>query len=99
VSLEDLARAPKAGASGFVPQEIGRSGVEKDGYRFTVVRSRADGVTDVATAAATCNGSAPAGASFASAEPIDKGKGDAAALPKRADDPHSGPASPNPVGR
>ena len=73
VSLEDLAKPPQAGGSPFVPGDIGTNGVRKDGYRFTVVRSRAAGVADVGTVAATCNGSAatPATGYFASAEPTD----------------------------
>jgi hypothetical protein len=76
VSLQDLAKPPGSGGSPFVPADIGRNGVKTDGYRFAVVRSRAAGVTDVRTAAATCNGAtaAPASAYFASAEPIGPGK-------------------------
>ena len=73
VSLEDLARPPRAGGSPFVPGDIGTNGVRKDGYRFNVVRSRAAGVVDVGTVAATCNGSTatPSSGYFASAEPTD----------------------------
>ncbi len=73
VSLEDLAKQPRTGGSPFVPGDIGTNGVRKDGYRFTVVRSRAAGVADVGTVAATCNGSTatPASGYFASAEPTE----------------------------
>ena len=79
VSLESLAKPPRNGGSPFVPADIGTNGVMKDGYRFTVVRSRAAGVADVGTVAETCNGSTatPASGYFASAEPTDpsrKGK-------------------------
>jgi hypothetical protein len=76
VSLENLAKPPRAGGSPFVPGDIGTNGVRKDGYRFTVVRSRAAGVADVGTVAATCNGSTatPASGYFASAEPTDPGR-------------------------
>jgi hypothetical protein len=76
VSLENLAKPPRAGGSPFVPGDIGTNGVRKDGYRFTVVRNRAAGVTDVGTVAATCNGSTatPASGYFASAEPTDPGR-------------------------
>jgi hypothetical protein len=59
-----------------VPGDIGTNGVRKDGYRFTVVRSRSAGVADVGTVAATCNGSTatPATGYFASAEPTDPGR-------------------------
>ena len=71
VSLEALARPPRAGGSPFVPGDIGTNGVRKDSYRFSVVRSLAAGVADVGTVAATCNGSTgtPASGYFASAEP------------------------------
>jgi hypothetical protein len=73
VSLEDLAKAPKAGGSPFVIGGIGTNGVMEDGYRFAVVRSRAAGVVDVGTVATTCNGSTatPASGYFASAAPTD----------------------------
>lgn len=76
VSLEDLAKPPRAGGSPFAPGDIGTNGVRKDGYRFTVVRSRAAAVADVGTVAATCNGSTatPASGYFASAEPTDPGR-------------------------
>ena len=76
VSLENLAKPPRAGGSPFVPGDIGTNGVRKDGYRFAVVRSRAAGVTDIGTVAATCNGSTatPASGYFASAEPTDPGR-------------------------
>jgi hypothetical protein len=76
VSLDDLAKAPKAGGSPFVLVDIGTNGVRRDGYRFAVVRSRAAGVVDVGTVATTCNGSTatPATGYFASAEPASPGR-------------------------
>ena len=76
VSLEDLAKPPRAGGGAFVPADIGTNGVRRDGYRFAVVRSRAVGVADVGTVATTCNGSTatPASGYFASAEPAAPGK-------------------------
>lgn len=100
VSLEDLAKPPRAGGSPFVPGDIGTNGVRKDGYRFTVVRSRTAGVADVGTVAATCNGSTatPASGYFASAEPTDPGrKGkryfatDASGIVYRSDRPIANP--------
>jgi hypothetical protein len=75
VTLQDLARPPRGGGVGFVSPDLGMNGVTKSGYRFTVVRSRAAGVADVGTVAATCNGSTatPASGYFASAEPTAPG--------------------------
>jgi hypothetical protein len=104
VSLENLAKPPRAGGSPFVPGDLGTNGVRKDGYRFTVVRSRAVGVTDVGTVAATCNGSTatPASGYFASAEPDDpnrKGKRyfatDANGVVYRSDRPIENPIRPS----
>ncbi len=104
VSLENLAKPPRAGGSPFVPGDIGTNGVRKDGYRFTVVRSRAAGVTDVGTVAATCNGSTatPASGYFASAEPTDPGrKGqryfatDASGIVYQSDRPIANPILPS----
>jgi hypothetical protein len=104
VSLEDLAKSPRAGGSPFVPGDIGTNGVRKDGYRFTVVRSRAAGVADVGTVAATCNGSTatPASGYFASAEPTDparKGRRyfatDASGIVYSSDRPIANPIQPS----
>lgn len=72
VSLEDLAKPPTSGGDAFISADLSRSGAEKSGYRFSVSRDRTPGNIDIGTAAATCNGSssAPAGAYFATAEPI-----------------------------
>ena len=105
VSLDDLARAPKAvGSRPFVPGDIGTNGVMKDGYRFTVVKSRAAGVADVGTVATTCNGATatPASGYFASAEPTDPGrKGrryfatDASGIVYQSDRPIANPILPS----
>jgi hypothetical protein len=104
MSLENLAKPPRAGGSPFVPGDISTNGVRKDGYRFAVVRSRAAGVTDVGTVAATCNGSTatPASGYFASAEPTDPGrKGrryfatDASGIVYQSDRPIANPIRPS----
>ena len=71
VSLEDLAKPPTGGGEPFISPDLATNGVTKSGYRLTLARGAAPGVTDVGTAAATCNGSGntPASAFFASAEP------------------------------
>jgi type II secretory pathway pseudopilin PulG len=75
VSLGDLARPPKTGGEGFVPPYLAMNGIEKNGYRISVAKSLADGVTDTGTAEATCNASAaaPSSSYFASAEPTTPG--------------------------
>jgi hypothetical protein len=104
VSLENLAKPPRAGGSPFVPGDIGTNGVMKDSYRFTIARSRAAGVVDVGTVAATCNGSTatPASGYFASAEPTDparKGKRyfatDASGIVYQSDRPIANPIRPS----
>jgi hypothetical protein len=104
VSLENLAKPPRAGGSPFVPGDIGTNGVMKDGYRFAVVRSKAAGVVDVGTVAATCNGSTatPVSGYFASAEPTDparKGRRyfatDASGIVYQSDRPIANPIRPS----
>ncbi len=104
MSLDDLAKAPKAGGSPFVIGDIATNGVMKDGYRFAVVRSRAGGVADVGTVATTCNGSAstPASGYFASAEPTNparKGRRyfatDASGVVYQSDRPIANPILPS----
>jgi type IV pilus assembly protein PilA len=75
VALEDLARPPAGRSEGFVSPDLGTTGVAKSGYRFTLAKNAAPGVTDSGTAASTCNGSAsaPATSFFAVAEPITPG--------------------------
>ena len=104
VTLQDLARPPRDGGVGFVSPDLGMNGVTKSGYRFTVEKDRADGVTDMGTAAATCNGStaAPASGYFASAEPTAPGTSgvryfatDARGVVFRSDRPIANPIRPS----
>ena len=75
VTLDDLAKPPSASGQGFISPDLGTNGVTKSGYRVTVAKDAAAGVSDVGTAAATCNGSTatPASSYFASAEPVTPG--------------------------
>ena len=77
ISLEDLAR-PQRGGQGFISPDLATDGATVSGYKMTVVKNARKGVTDVSTAAATCNGSAgnPASSFFASAEPVQPSTGD-----------------------
>jgi hypothetical protein len=74
VSLEDLAK-PASNGSRFIAPDLGRNGVEKSGYLFTVARDRSPNTVDAGTPASTCNGSTgqPASSYFAWAEPVDRG--------------------------
>lgn len=78
ITLEDLARPERAGGSGFVAPDLATNGSTVSGYRFTLAKGAGKGVSDVSTAAATCNGSAgnPASSFFASAEPVRFSTGD-----------------------
>jgi type IV pilus assembly protein PilA len=75
VSLDDLVKPSKDNNVGFVGAEMGRNGVMKSGYRFTVMRDAAPEVTDMGTAADTCNRSTgtPASSFVATAEPVQPG--------------------------
>jgi hypothetical protein len=104
VSLGDLAKPPRTGGGPFVPGDIGRNGATMDGYRFTLVRSRAGGVTEVGAAAATCNGATatPASGYFATAEPTAPGTSgkryfatDASGIVYRSDRPIANPIRPS----
>jgi hypothetical protein len=77
ISLEDLARPPRGG-QGFISPDLATNGATVSGYKMTVVKNARKGVTDVSTAAATCNGSAGNAASsfFASTEPVQPATGD-----------------------
>lgn len=75
VSLDDLAKPPTNGGSGFISSDLGQNGVVRSGYIITVTRDESPITADVSTAAATCNGSKyqPASSYFASAEPLTPG--------------------------
>ena len=75
VALDDLAKPPRGGGLGFILSDLGTNGVTKSGYRVRLAKDASAGVSDVGTAAATCNASArnPASSYFASAEPVTPG--------------------------
>jgi len=72
VTLDDLVKPPNGDRQGFISDDLGINGVTKSGYVISLARDAAPGVTDVGTAASTCNGStaSPASSYFASAEPV-----------------------------
>lgn len=77
VALDDLATPPSGSGQGFISPDLRTNGVAKSGYTVTLARDAAAGVTDVGTAAATCNASTrtPASSYFASAEPVSRSTG------------------------
>jgi hypothetical protein len=78
ITLEDLARPERGGGSGFVVPYLATNGITSGGYKFTIAKGAGKGVSDVSTAAATCNGSKanPASSFFATAEPVEPATGD-----------------------
>ncbi len=75
VALEDLAKPAGDSGQGFIGPDLRTNGVSKSGYTLTLARDSAAGVTDIGTAAETCNVSTgtPASSYFASAEPVTPG--------------------------
>ena len=75
-TLEDLARPTRADGITFIGSNLGTNGIIRGGYKLTVAKDAAAGVSDVGTAAETCNGSvrAPASSFFVSAEPVTPGR-------------------------
>src|SRR5438876_8909002 len=75
IDLKDLVLAPAGSSQGFVSPDLKSNGVIKSGYTVTLAKDGAAGVTDIGTAAATCNGSGatPASSYFANADPVTAG--------------------------
>ena len=75
IALEDLVKLKRGTGDTFIGADLDKNGVTKSGYRISLARDAAKGVTDVGTAGATCNGSTstPASSYFASAEPVTPG--------------------------
>ena len=73
--FEDLAKPSRRDGYVFFPADLGTTGIVRSGYKFSMARDAAKGVSDVGTAAVTCNGStsAPASSFFATAEPARPG--------------------------
>src|SRR5439155_8497372 len=77
ITLEDLAR-PERGRLGFISPDLAINGTTVSGYKMTLAKKARTGVSDVSTAAATCNGSTanPVSSFFATAEPVQPATGD-----------------------
>lgn len=78
ISLDDLARPDRRDGSAFITRNLSTNGVTHGGYKFAVTKGVRKDVSDVSTAAATCNGSKanPASSFFATAEPTEPSRGD-----------------------
>lgn len=75
VSLDDLAKPPGGQGVAFISSDLGKNGIEKNGYKITMDKDAKPGVVDIGTADATCNAAAanPASSYFVSAEPTTPG--------------------------
>ena len=75
ITLDDLVKAPAGSNQGFVSPDLNVNGVVKSGYTLTVAKDGAAGVSDIGTAAATCNASAgtPTSSYYASGNPVTPG--------------------------
>jgi type IV pilus assembly protein PilA len=75
IDLADLVKAPPGSTQGFISPDLSANGVTKSGYNVTLAKDQTAGVTDLGTAAGTCNVSAgtPASSFFASADPVTPG--------------------------
>jgi type IV pilus assembly protein PilA len=75
IDLADLALAPAGSDQGFVSPDLKSNSVTKSGYVVTIAKDAAPGVTNIGTAAGTCNASAgtPASSYWANANPATPG--------------------------
>src|SRR5581483_9301493 len=73
-TLDDLVVPPAGNTEAFLSVDLGRNGIAKSGYFFTVVKYASPGTIDQSPVS-TCNGAAsvPASAYFGSAVPITPG--------------------------
>src|SRR5437773_1700332 len=71
VDLADLVKAPSGSSQGFISPDLKSNGVTKSGYVVTIAKDGASGVTDIGTAAGTCNASTgvPASSYWGNADP------------------------------
>ena len=75
VTLDDLVKPPSGSSQGFISPDLSTNGVTKSGYVVTIAGDGASGVTNISTAAASCNGSSsqPRSSFFATADPATPG--------------------------
>lgn len=77
-SLDDLGKPDRRDGSAFIMRDLSANGATRGGYKFSIAKGARKGVSDVSTAAATCNGSKanPATSFFATGEPTEPSRGD-----------------------
>jgi type IV pilus assembly protein PilA len=75
VTLDDLVKPPSGSSQGFISPDLSTNGVTKSGYVVTIAADAASGVTDISSAAASCNASAgqPKSSFFGKADPATPG--------------------------
>jgi type IV pilus assembly protein PilA len=75
ILLADLVKAPNGSSQGFISPDLATDPSVKSGYTVSLAKDAAAGVTDIGTAAATCNAAAgtPASSFFAKADPVTAG--------------------------
>jgi prepilin-type N-terminal cleavage/methylation domain-containing protein len=75
VKLADLAKAPSGSSQGFISPDLAKDPSTKSGYNVALEADKSSGVTDIGTAANTCNGSGtnPSSSYYASAVPVTHG--------------------------
>ena len=75
IDLADLVKAPSGSSQGFISPDLKSNGVTKSGYTVTLAKDLSSGVSDIGTAAATCNVSTgiPASSYWANADPATPG--------------------------
>jgi type IV pilus assembly protein PilA len=75
IDLADLALAPSGSSQGFISPDLKSNGVTKSGYVVTLAKDGASGVSDIGTAAGTCNasGGTPASSYHSGAVPVTAG--------------------------
>ena len=73
-TLDDLVKPPTGSSQGFISPDLSTNGVTKSGYKVTVAKDGASGVTDIGTTTA-CNGTVaqPASSFWANADPATPG--------------------------
>ena len=75
ITLEDLASPPAGATQGFISPDLQTTGVTKSGYTVSLAKDAAPDVSDIGSAATTCNSSVgtPATSYFANADPLTPG--------------------------
>jgi prepilin-type N-terminal cleavage/methylation domain-containing protein len=75
VDLADLVKPPTGSSQGFISPDLNANGVVKSGYKVALAKDGASGVTNISSAAASCNASAgqPVSSFWANADPATPG--------------------------